>query len=252
MLQAAAILRQLPAKLVDLRPRGPLEVDDVVDAAGAGPRIELMRAALRDATKTHFTNTADRELALRMFNDLTTKVWRLVLARARAPLCNATGVVCRGAEPLCSPQVGGAMESIAGALDGVEAAHAIRTAQLVCRCTAVSCPRLAAVPCCCVQAEYEGELSAAGDCEGYGTLRFRDGSVYEGEFKSDKQEGRGVHRFALSGNMYSGEFKSDEQDGRGVTRYASGDVYDVRHVIRITAARGPSSMWPPCRRFVEL
>ena len=37
---------------------------------------------------------------------------------------------------------------------------------------------------------YEGERNAAGQREGYGTMRWADGDVYEGQWKGGEPEGR--------------------------------------------------------------
>ena len=65
---------------------------------------------------------------------------------------------------------------------------------------------------------YEGEYNAAGEREGYGTLRLATGQVYEGQWKGGEQEGRGMARFA-SGDVYEGEFKGGKPEGRGTVSY---------------------------------
>ena len=72
--------------------------------------------------------------------------------------------------------------------------------------------------------KYEGELNAAGQREGRGTMRLADGVEYTGEWRAGRGEGRGTFRYG-SGNEYTGEFKAGNEDGRGTCRYASGDVY---------------------------
>ena len=74
-----------------------------------------------------------------------------------------------------------------------------------------------------VDGTYEGAHNAAGQFEGWGTYRFADGDVYEGEWKAGEREGRGTARFA-DGNVYEGEFKADKREGRGTYRYADGRV----------------------------
>ena len=39
---------------------------------------------------------------------------------------------------------------------------------------------------------YKGERNVAGEREGYGTVRFANGDVYEGEWKAGEKEGRGT------------------------------------------------------------
>ena len=70
---------------------------------------------------------------------------------------------------------------------------------------------------------YEGERNAAGEREGYGTVRFADGGVYEGQWKGGKREGRGTYRFA-DGNVYEGEYKAGNREGRGTFRFADGSA----------------------------
>ena len=63
--------------------------------------------------------------------------------------------------------------------------------------------------------------------EGKGTLKFNDGSVYEGEWKDDKMEGKG--RFTFSdGKIYEGYFKNNQFDGHG--RYTWPLSYDIEEV----------------------
>ena len=72
---------------------------------------------------------------------------------------------------------------------------------------------------------YEGERNAAGEYEGYGTMRFAEGTVYEGKWKGGKREGRGTLRLA-NGDVYEGEYKGDKFEGRGTYRHTDGDVYE--------------------------
>lgn len=63
---------------------------------------------------------------------------------------------------------------------------------------------------------------------------YADGSVYEGEWKADKKEGRGKYTYAgkytygkyTYGDVYDGEWKADKQEGRGKLTLADGDVYE--------------------------
>ena len=64
----AAALARLPPKLVDMSGPEPLAVEEAADAAGAGPRVEAVRAALRDPAATQFTRPADRALVVRLYS----------------------------------------------------------------------------------------------------------------------------------------------------------------------------------------
>ena len=49
-----------------------------------------------------------------------------------------------------------------------------------------------------------------------------DNGRYEGEFKDDKFEGKGIYYFN-SGSRYEGEFKNGEAEGKGIYYYNDGD-----------------------------
>jgi hypothetical protein len=59
---------------------------------------------------------------------------------------------------------------------------------------------------------------------------FKDGSVYEGEVRGDKIEGKGKMMWGkdskLFGDVYEGEFKNDFIEGKGIYKYSNGDVYE--------------------------
>ena len=54
---------------------------------------------------------------------------------------------------------------------------------------------------------------------------YANGNKYDGEWKDDKKNGRGVYTFA-NGNKYDGEWKDGDFNGRGVMTYADGNKYD--------------------------
>ena len=56
-----------------------------------------------------------------------------------------------------------------------------------------------------------------GIYNGKGTKEFKDGSVYEGEFKNNKMHGYGKI-FFKDGSIYQGNFKNNHRDGTGISR----------------------------------
>ena len=71
---------------------------------------------------------------------------------------------------------------------------------------------------------YEGEFNALhppGEYEGRGVYRFRNGDVYEGEWKTGLPEGRGVFRYT-EGNVESGFYQQSADVGEGVKWMADG------------------------------
>ena len=69
--------------------------------------------------------------------------------------------------------------------------------------------------------------------EKHGIMMFDNGAKYEGQWKNDKKNGKGVftssHYFNCENNVgmkYEGEFKDDKFDGYGITMYTNGDKYE--------------------------
>ena len=60
--------------------------------------------------------------------------------------------------------------------------------------------------------------------EGKGTFKFKNGNIYEGEWKNDKSHGTGTYKFK-NGNVYTGEFKGGKRDGLGTFLYPDGEKY---------------------------
>jgi hypothetical protein len=61
--------------------------------------------------------------------------------------------------------------------------------------------------------------------DGKGKYTWKNGDIYEGDFKCNQMHGIGkiVH---ASGNVWAGEFKYDRKDGKGlIFNSASGDMY---------------------------
>ena len=64
----------------------------------------------------------------------------------------------------------------------------------------------------------------------FGTARYPNGDRYEGEWRDDKQNGRGTYSFLadnrFKGDRYEGEHRDDKKNGRGTYYHASGDRYE--------------------------
>ena len=72
---------------------------------------------------------------------------------------------------------------------------------------------------------YSGGRNAAGEADGRGTWRGRDGSIYDGEWRDGRIEGRGTYTYPDLA-MYEGEFKAGVKAGRGTLTHADGESYD--------------------------
>lgn len=72
---------------------------------------------------------------------------------------------------------------------------------------------------------YEGQINQELlTREGNGTQVWRDGSVYEGQWKFDQRHGEGRHIF-LNGDYYEGEWVRDKEEGKGVHVSYDGTKY---------------------------
>ncbi len=63
-----------------------------------------------------------------------------------------------------------------------------------------------------------------GDSEGKFT--YSNGDHYEGEFVSGQRHGRGVMIYASDNSMYDGEWRCNKQEGRGTKNWGDGIVYE--------------------------
>lgn len=86
-----------------------------------------------------------------------------------------------------------------------------------------------------------------GDCSnGYGKFQYKDGTIYEGEFRQGKRHGKGIlntatgekylgdwtnnerngkGKFIFQRNVYLGSFVKSRMQGKGVMQYHNGDTY---------------------------
>ena len=60
--------------------------------------------------------------------------------------------------------------------------------------------------------------------QGYGIMRWPDGTVYEGLWQNDYYNGRGK-LYHASGDLYEGEFVNDMAQGFGIYKHANGSKY---------------------------
>jgi len=70
---------------------------------------------------------------------------------------------------------------------------------------------------------YEGTM-VHGIREGHGTLHWKDGSIYAGEWKDDLKEGEGT-LFYSNGDIYTGTWEAEKKAGQGTYMYKAGGDY---------------------------
>ena len=72
-------------------------------------------------------------------------------------------------------------------------------------------------------AKYVGKVNKKGQENGKGKMIWKNGDVYEGDWKNGKRTGKGKLTWK-NGDKYEGYFKNDELDGEGTLEYSNGDI----------------------------
>lgn len=65
--------------------------------------------------------------------------------------------------------------------------------------------------------------------EGYGVMKYSK-VYYEGEWKSDKCNGKGKMIWPEQNEVYEDNFKDNKRHGKGTQKYADWDVYEGNFV----------------------
>ena len=74
---------------------------------------------------------------------------------------------------------------------------------------------------------YEGEATSGKNPKpnGFGSIKYLDGSVYEGHWRKGERNGTGTYTYA-NGNRYTGSWKHDVPEGEGHFEFANGGHVD--------------------------
>ena len=72
--------------------------------------------------------------------------------------------------------------------------------------------------------KYIGTINKEGKYDGKGIFYFKNGDIYEGEYKNGFREGKGIYKYA-NGEKYEGDFIKGKADGFGILYYKSGYYY---------------------------
>ena len=194
-----ADLPLLPPKLVEIDEEEPREAKEAAGGPtdeGMGPRIEHVRASIREAT---FTIKGDKDIVLGLYGEYITNVmvWSgEEVAGVYEGEYNAAGLrEGRGTFRYASGNVYEG-DWMAGQREG-RGTYRYANGDV-----------------------YEGEWKA-GEQEGHGTFRSADGDVYEGEWQNGKEEGRGTIKYA-EGIVEVGFYKQGVDVGEGVRWSADG------------------------------
>ena len=71
----------------------------------------------------------------------------------------------------------------------------------------------------------QGDYSISPWHNCYGSLAYKNGDRFEGEFRDGEENGRGIYTHA-NGNRYEGEYRDGKRNGRGIYTFADGDRYE--------------------------
>ena len=94
-----------------------------------------------------------------------------------------------------------------------------------------------------LQGSYEGERNPdTGKREGQGTLKYKDGSVYAGQWKADDKHGRG-RMSAADGTWFDGQWVHGKQEGEGQSKGSNGAEYNGQFKEGMKHGRGTMN-WP--------
>ena len=72
---------------------------------------------------------------------------------------------------------------------------------------------------------YEGEFGENSQRSGRGIMRYTDGTIYEGAWLNDKRNGIGKVTFS-NGIVYECTWLNDQMHGRGIMRHTDGTIYE--------------------------
>ncbi|KPI83663.1 putative protein kinase [Leptomonas seymouri] len=97
---------------------------------------------------------------------------------------------------------------------------------------------------------YTGEW-VADTRQGYGRMVYTGGSIYEGEWLAGMRHGPGKLIEVAASVVYQGEFKRNEKEGRGVQTNADGDVYEGEFANGKPNGRG-TYLWSDGSRYIGM
>ena len=88
---------------------------------------------------------------------------------------------------------------------------------------------------------FEGRINYDGidfKCKaGKGIMKYKNGDIYEGEWKKDFREGKGIMKYKI-GDIYEGEWKNDLRGGKGIMKFRTGDNYKGEWVNDLREGQG--------------
>lgn len=71
-------------------------------------------------------------------------------------------------------------------------------------------------------------------------VRYRNGEIYEGRWKSDRRDGKGVHYY-LNGDVFEGSWKNDKREGEGRMFFRDQGIYTGDFVNDTAQGKGKYS-----------
>lgn len=77
---------------------------------------------------------------------------------------------------------------------------------------------------------YEGKVNNDGQKHGFGIYRWKDGSIFEGDYANDLRHGNGRFLWA-NGESYAGDYLKDERTGKGIYQWPDRSSYDGEFLV---------------------
>ena len=78
-----------------------------------------------------------------------------------------------------------------------------------------------------------------GQIHGKGKIKYKNGDIYEGDFKQGIKEGEGIYRFKPGLRVYTGQFKSDTITGHGRMEFEDKKMlYEVDFLAGMMQGKG--------------
>lgn len=96
--------------------------------------------------------------------------------------------------------------------------------------------------------EYIGEWKR-GRAMGNGRIKHADGDTYCGQWVNGRAQGRGVYRAQTGQAVYEGEFKCDLRDGKGIELWIDGSYYSGEFVKGAKHGLG-EHVWPDSTHYL--
>jgi hypothetical protein len=78
----------------------------------------------------------------------------------------------------------------------------------------------------CTKDLYKGNIGKSALHNGFGTIKFKNGDSYKGNWQHGKRSGLGELTYSTTGDRFTTVWENDYPANQGILRYKNGDIYD--------------------------